>query len=139
MNQVEDFQHINSEHPQIPSHAKSYSNRGSVLPASFLSSRACKASQVADSLALCQSTKKLSFFITITINPNWPLIQASISKTNHLCSVRSVRLTLLTRECKSPIRTQPPYYTTPLMQPDTAPNPQDTPGTAPNTQDAIRS
>jgi len=72
MNQVEDFQHINSEHPQISLQAESYSNRGIVLPASFLSSRAWAASEVADALALCRSKGKPSFFITITTNPNWP-------------------------------------------------------------------
>jgi len=79
INQVEDFQHINSEHSQISSQAESYSNRGIVLLASFLSSRAWAASKVADSLALCRSKGKPSFFITITTNPNWPEIKARLA------------------------------------------------------------
>ena len=79
MSQVEDFQHINSEHLQTPSNAESYSNRGIVLPASFLGSRAWAASEVADSLALCRSKGKPSFFITITTNPNWPEIKTRLA------------------------------------------------------------
>ena len=70
-----------------------------------------------------------------------------ISKNIALHSVRSVRLTHLTLERQSRIRTQPPYHTTHLTQPDAAPNPQDAPDAAPhpqgapdatpNTQDAI--
>jgi len=50
--------------------------------------------------------------------------------------VRSVRLMHLMLERKSRIRTQPPYHTTHLTQPDTARNPQEAPDVAPNTQDA---
>ena len=79
MNQVEHFQHINSEYLQISSQAESYSNRGIVLPASFLGSRAWATSEVADSLALCLSKGKPSFFITITTNRNWPEIKARLA------------------------------------------------------------
>ena len=51
-------------------------------------------------------------------------------------SVRSVRLTHLTLERKSRTRTQPPYHTMRLTQPDTAPNPQDALDAAPNPQNA---
>ena len=60
----------------------------------------------------------------------------SISKNITLCSVRSVHLTHLTLERKSGTRTQPPYHTMHLTQPDRTPNPQDTPDAAPSTQDA---
>jgi len=59
-----------------------------------------------------------------------------ISKNNTFRSVRSVRLTHLTLELKSRIRTQPPYPTTHLTLPDAACNPQDAADAAPNTQDA---
>ena len=59
-----------------------------------------------------------------------------ISKNNTMRSVHSVHLTHLTLERKSRTRTQPPYHTTHLTQPDAAPNPQDAPDAAPNTQDA---
>ena len=59
-----------------------------------------------------------------------------ISKNNTLGSVRSVRLTHLTLERKSRTRTQLPYHTTSLTQPDAAPNPQDAPDSAPNPQRA---
>jgi len=58
LNQVEDFQHINAELPQISSHAESYSNCGVVLPAAFHGSRAWAASEVSDPLALCRSKGK---------------------------------------------------------------------------------
>jgi len=60
----------------------------------------------------------------------------NISKNNTLRSVRSVRLTHLTLERKSRTRTQPPYHTMCLTQPDAAPNPQDAPDAAPNPQNA---
>ena len=66
-----------------------------------------------------------------TINPS-----SSISKNNILRSVRSVHLTHLTLEPKSRTRTQPPYHTTHLTQPDAAPDPQDAPDAAPDPQDA---
>ena len=59
-----------------------------------------------------------------------------ISNNNTWHSVHSVHQTPLMLECKSRTRTQPPYHTTHLTQPDAAPNPQDAPDTAPNTQDA---
>jgi len=75
------------------------------------------------------------------------LVITYISKNIILHSVRSVHLTHLTLERKSRTRTQRPYHTTHLMQPDAAlnpqdppdvaPNPQDPPDAAPNTQDAI--
>jgi len=60
----------------------------------------------------------------------------SISKNITLRSVRSVRLTQLTLERKSQIRTQLPYHTMHLRQPDAIFNPQDTRDAAPNTLDA---
>jgi len=60
----------------------------------------------------------------------------SIIKHIILLSKRSVHLTHLTLELKSRIRTQRPYHTTHLTQPDAAPNPQDAPDVAPNPQDA---
>ena len=59
-----------------------------------------------------------------------------ISKNNILRSVRSVHLTHLMLERKSRTRTQPPYHTTNLTQPDAAPDPQDAPDAAPDPQDA---
>jgi len=47
-----------------------------------------------------------------------------------------MRLTHLTLKCKSRTRTQPPYHTTSLTQPDGAPNPQDATDAAPNPQNA---
>ena len=64
------------------------------------------------------------------------IVLDNISKNNTLRSVHSVHLTHLTLERKSRTRTQPPYHTTHLTQPDAAPNPQDAPDAAPNTQDA---
>ena len=61
-----------------------------------------------------------------------------ISKNNTLRSVRSVRLTHLTLERKSRTKTQPPYHTMRLTQPDAAPNPEDAPDAAPHLQDATR-
>lgn len=80
MNQIEDFQYSNSQDLEEYSALESYSNRGIVLPASFLGSRAWAASEVADSLALCRTKGKPSFFITITTNPNWPEIQARLAQ-----------------------------------------------------------
>jgi len=61
---------------------------------------------------------------------------SSISKNIALHSVGFVRLTHMTREGQSRIRTQPPYHTTYLMQSDAAPYPQDAPATAPDPLDA---
>lgn len=55
----------------ILDHESRNSSRGVILPSSFLGSRAWAASEVADSLAICHSRGKPSFFITITTNPNW--------------------------------------------------------------------
>lgn len=55
----------------ILDHEFQNSSRGVILPSSFLGSRAWAASEVADSLAICRSRGKPSFFITITTNPNW--------------------------------------------------------------------
>jgi len=63
-------------------------------------------------------------------------LYTSISKNNTLRSVRSVRLTHLTLERKSRTRTQPPYHTMRLTQPDAAPNPHDAPDAAPDPQNA---
>jgi hypothetical protein len=63
--------------PRIISHDNNHvenQSRGIVLPSSFLGSRAWATSEVADSLAICRSKGKPSFFITITTNPNWPEI-----------------------------------------------------------------
>ncbi|RPB06712.1 hypothetical protein P167DRAFT_471153, partial [Morchella conica CCBAS932] len=49
------------------------------LPNSFLCSRAWASNEVADSLAICQSRGKPSFFITITTNPNWPEIKERLN------------------------------------------------------------
>ena len=62
-----------------PSQFELFSHRGIVLPASFLGSRAWAASEVADSLALCRSKGKPSFFIRITTNPNWPEINEKLA------------------------------------------------------------
>jgi len=59
-----------------------------------------------------------------------------ISKNNTLRSLHSVHLTHVTLERKSRTRTQSPYHTTHLTQPDAAPDPQDAPDAAPNPQDA---
>ena len=79
MNQVEEFQHLDSYSLDQQSHLESFSNQGIVLPAFFLGSRAWTASEVADSLALCRAKGKPSFFITITTNPNWPEIKAKLA------------------------------------------------------------
>ncbi|CUS15046.1 unnamed protein product [Tuber aestivum] len=79
MNQVEEFRQQDSQNQHRHNHLESYSNRGIVLPVSFLGFRAWAASEVADSLALCRSKRKPSFFITITTNPNWPEIQQKLA------------------------------------------------------------
>lgn len=56
------------------SYHEQHKSRGIVLPSSFLGSKAWAAGEVADSLAICRSKGKPSFFITITTNPNWPEI-----------------------------------------------------------------
>ena len=46
----------------------------SVLPSSFLGSRAWMSDRVANALALCYTFGKLLLFITMTTNPKWPKI-----------------------------------------------------------------
>lgn len=48
-----------------------HGNFETMLPASFLGSRAWSSNQVADSLALARQFGKPSFFITMTTNPYW--------------------------------------------------------------------
>ena len=79
MNQIEEFRQMDPNSLSQPSQLESFSHWGIVLPASFLGSRAWAASEVADSLALCRSKGKPSFFITITTNPNWPEIKAKLA------------------------------------------------------------
>ena len=79
MNQIEEFQQLDSNNLDQPNQLESFSHRGIVLPASFLGSSAWAASEVADSLALCCAKGKPSFFITITTNPNWPEIKSKLA------------------------------------------------------------
>ena len=55
-----------------------HQNLETMLPASFLGSRAWSSNQVADSLALARQYGKPTFFITMTTNPYWPEITARL-------------------------------------------------------------
>lgn len=45
------------------------------LPASFVSSQAWSSEQTTDAMALSQNFGKLTFFCTMTFNPDWPEVQ----------------------------------------------------------------
>jgi hypothetical protein len=61
------------------------------LPASFLGSQKWASEQTADSLALARTYGSLSFFVTMTCNPDWPEIKSQLQPGQN-CHARTLRV-----------------------------------------------